>query len=97
MRGSTKIPGLSQLSTLHHLRILSDSDLHYPSSRVVDMPFLVENDLHLETQAGPVLHWPLEIDPMHSYLGGHQPSARLVKSRRGTGPSSLSTLINLAW
>lgn len=98
MRGSTKIPGHSQLCQLyHHLRILSDSDLHYPSSRVVDMPSLVENDLRLETQVGPVLHWLLEIDPMHSHLGGHLPPARLVKSRRGTGPSSLSTLVNLAW
>lgn len=36
-------------------------------------------------------HWRLEIDPIHLHLGDHLPSARLVKSSRGAGPSPLLT------
>lgn len=95
MHGSSKLPGLAQLCQLNH-HLLSDPNLHYPPVQG-GVPTLVEHDLRLETQADPVQHWPLKIDPIHSHLGGHLPSARLVKSRRGTGLSSLSTFVDLAW
>lgn len=47
---------------------------------------LVEDDLRLETQAGPVQHWPLEIDPIHSHLGGHLPSCETSQEQARDGP-----------
>ena len=97
MRGSSKIPGHSQLYQLNH-HLPSDPDLR--SAVQGDVPTsLVEKVVYAsKLKAGPVQHWPaLEIDLIHSHLGGHLPSARLVKRSRGLGTSPLLTLVDLAW
>lgn len=93
MRGTSRIPGLAHLCQLYH-RLLSDSDLRYSTHppRATCLP--LEHDLRLETRAGPVQHWSLEIDPIHLHLGGHLPSARLVNGRRGLGPHHRCRLLS---